>query len=246
MTIECQKHQFSNIEAIIFDKDGTLANSHKFLRKLAQKRARLIDAKIAGIGDRLLMTFGIEKDYLNPVGLMAVGSRYENQVAVAAYIAETGRGWLESLSIAQAVFAEADEHLTANAEISPLFTGCWEQLQTFAQAGLKLAILSADTQQGVDNFIAHHELASYIQFGQGVTEGGLTKPDPQLFLHTCQQLGVSPDRALMVGDAPSDIQMAKQAGAAGVIGICWGTPQAAHLKEADCAIAQLNELKLAA
>ncbi|MFB6276175.1 MAG: HAD family hydrolase [Halothece sp.] len=242
VNLDCQQHQFNGIEAIIFDKDGTLADSEQFLRELGQKRARLLDAKIPGVGDPLLMAFGIEQDSLNPVGLMAVGSRYENEIAAAAYVAETGRGWLEAIAIAQAAFTEADEHFTANADTSPLFTGCLEQLQTFAQAGLKLAILSADTQAGVEEFIQRHELSPYIQLAQGVTSAGLTKPDPQFFLQTCEQLGVPPSKALMVGDAPGDIQMAKQAGAAGAIGICWKTAKTSHLEGADCAIAQLDEL----
>lgn len=244
VTVNCQQHQFHDIEAIIFDKDGTLADSEQFLRELGQKRARLLDAKIPGIGEPLLMAFGIEQASLNPVGLMAVGSRYENEIAAAAYVAETGRGWLASRAIAQAAFSEADEHLTSNAETSPLFTGCLETLQTFSQAGLKLAILSADTQTGVEDFIRRHDLSSYIQLARGVTPEGLTKPDPQFFLQTCHQLEVSPAKTLMVGDAPGDIQMAKQAGAAGVIGICWKTPQTDSLDGADCAIAQLDALTL--
>jgi phosphoglycolate phosphatase len=51
--------------------------------------------------------FGIEGDTLDPTGLMAVGSRRENEIAAAAYIAETGRGWIESLAIARSAFEEA-------------------------------------------------------------------------------------------------------------------------------------------
>ena len=244
VTISCQECEFENIQAIIFDKDGTLADSEKFLRELGQKRARLLDAKIPGVGEPLLMAFGIEQASLNPVGLMAVGSRYENEIAAAAYIAETGRGWLESCAIAQAAFSEADEHFTANAETSPLFTGCLETLQTLAEAGLKLAILSADTQEGVENFIARHELSPYIQVAKGVSAEGLQKPNPQLFLETCEALGVKPDQTLMVGDAPGDIEMAHKAGSGGAIGICWEKPEASHLEAADCAIAQLDELKI--
>lgn len=244
VTIKCQEQEFSGVEAIIFDKDGTLADSERFLRELGQKRARLLDAKIPGVGDPLLMAFGIEQDYLNPVGLMAVGSRYENEIAAAAYVAETGRGWLESIAIAQAAFTEADDHFTMDAETSPLFTGCLEQLQAFATAGLKLALLSADTQRGVEAFVQRHELSPYFQVTKGDTPEGLHKPDPELFLETCQQLGVEPKKTLMVGDAPGDIQMAKQAEAAGAIGICWGSAKVSHLQDADITIGQLNELKM--
>jgi HAD superfamily hydrolase (TIGR01509 family) len=35
-------------------------------------------------------------------------------------------------------------------------------------------------------------------------EYGRTKPDPAIFSYACRQLGVSPERTLMVGDTPSD------------------------------------------
>lgn len=244
VTIDCQGKQFNEIEGIVFDKDGTLADSEQFLRELGQKRARLLDAKIPGVGDPLLMAFGIEQDDLNPVGLMAVGSRYENEIAAAAYVAETGRGWLESIAIAQAAFTEADAHFTSDAKTSPLFSGCLEQLQRLSEAGLKLAILSADTQASVEAFIDRHELSPYFQFAQGVTPEGLQKPDPRLYLQTCEQLQIEPRKTLMVGDAPGDIQMAKQAGCGGAIGICWENAAASDLKEADCTIGQLDELKI--
>ncbi|HEY9633534.1 MAG TPA: HAD family hydrolase, partial [Coleofasciculaceae cyanobacterium] len=93
VTIRCRDVTFSNIQAVIFDKDGTLEDSQVFLRELGQKRSRIIDAQIPGIGEPLLMAFGINGDTLDPTGLMAVGSRRESEIAAAAYIAETGRGW---------------------------------------------------------------------------------------------------------------------------------------------------------
>jgi phosphoglycolate phosphatase len=48
----------------------------------------------------------------------------------------------------------------------------------------------------------------------------------------------------MVGDSGGDIEMARRAGAAGCIGICWGSPQAAHLEAADVAISQLDEIEV--
>ena len=75
-------------------------------------------------------------------------------------------------------------------------------------------------------------------------DSGIGKPDPQLFLQACQKLGVASANALMVGDAPTDIEMAKQAGAAGAIGICWGQPEVNYLVEADVAIANLEDIQV--
>jgi phosphoglycolate phosphatase len=242
-TIRCRDITFHNIEAIIFDKDGTLEDSQIFLRDLGQKRSRLIDAQIPGIGEPLLMAFGINGDTLDPTGLIAVGSRRETEIAAAAYIAQTGRGWLESLAIACAAFEEADRYLKDAANTTPLFAGSLDVLKFLSDAGLKLGILSAASTTRVKAFVQRHQLDPYIQLQQGVDEGP-SKPDPALFLQACQTMGVEPASALMVGDSAGDIEMASRAGAAGCIGICWGTPAAAHLEAADVAISQLDEMQV--
>lgn len=243
VTIRCRGVKFSKIQAVIFDKDGTLEDSESYLRNLGQKRSRIIDAQIPGIGDPLLMAFGIDGDKLDPTGLMAVGSRRESEIAAAAYVAETGRGWLESLAIARRAFEEADQ-LLKGAAPSPLFVGCLEVLQFLWGAGLKLGILSAAKTEQVLAFVQRHQLSDYIQLQMGVNDQGPSKPDPALFLEACEKLGVEPAATLMVGDSAGDIEMARRAGAAGCIGICWGTPQAAHLEAADVTISQLDEIQI--
>lgn len=244
MTIECRNLTFPNIEAVIFDKDGTLEDSRVWLRELGYKRVRILDAQIPGIGEPLLMAFGIQEDTLDSAGLMAVGSRRENIIAAAAYIAETGRGWLESLAIANSAFEDADQYLKDATGTSPLFAGSLKVLKFLSEAGLKLGILSADSTTGVQAFVRFHQLDPYIQLQQGV-DGDISKPDPALFLQACQTLGVQPNSTLMVGDSVGDMKMGHQAGAAGCIGISWGNSEAAaNLEGADVAIAQLDEIQV--
>ena len=244
INIRCRDVIFTDIQAIIFDKDGTLENSHNFLRELGQRRARMVDAQIPGIGEPLLMAFGILDAQLDPTGLMAVGSRRDNEIATAAYIAETGRSWFESLAIAHSAFEEADRYLRETADTSPLFTGTLEVLKFLAETDLKLGILSADSTVGVQAFIERHQLSTYIQLGMGVDKEGLNKPDPALFLQACKALSVEPAHTLMVGDSAGDIDMATKAGATGTIGICWGKSKANHLGKADVVIMGLEELEV--
>ncbi|MBO9999157.1 MAG: HAD family hydrolase [Cyanobacteria bacterium SID2] len=242
--IQCRDVTFRDIQAIVFDKDGTLADSQDFMRNLGFKRARLLDAQIPGAGEALLVACGIEGDRVDPTGLMAVGSRHENEIAAAAFVAETGRSWWESLAVARKAFAQAERAIDV-ATPSPLFVGSLDVLQNLADAGLKLGILSADTPERVQQFVREHQLDRYIRVQMGV-DLGPSKPDPVLFERACASLGVSPHEALMVGDSPLDIEMAKKANAAGCIGICWESPIAAHLQTADVTIAQLDEIRVLA
>lgn len=242
VTVKVHDSIFENITGIIFDKDGTLADSHSYLRELAQKRARLIDAQIPGVGEPLLMSFGLLDGQLDPMGLMAVGSSQENAIAAAAYIAETGRSWFESLDIATKAFEEAEIVMGDRSETSGLFAGSLSVIKACHGAGLKLGILSMDSTPNVKKFVATHQLQPYIQLEMGAEYG--LKPDPNLFLKACAELGTEPSQTLMIGDAPGDIQMAQNAGAAGTIGICWGNAAATQLKEADVAIAALDAIQI--
>ena len=243
VNIRCGTVQFNNIEAIIFDKDGTLEDSNNFLRELSIRRARLLDAQIPGIGEPLLMAFGLQNNQLDATGLMAVGSRQENLIAAAAYIAETGRSWFEALEMAENAFQEVDKYLKKDRTTSPLFAGSLDVLKTLSETGLKLGILSAAPTQDVKQFVQEHNLSDYLQLMMGGDQG-LTKPDPQLFIKACQTLITSPDKTLMVGDSQGDILMAKQAGVAGTIGICWANQTAPHLNQADIIITQIDQIQI--
>jgi phosphoglycolate phosphatase len=230
--IQCGTARFEAIEAVIFDKDGTLADSYTFLRNLAQKRARLIDAQIPGVQEPLLMAFGLEGDRMSPAGLVAVGTRLENEIAAAAYVAETGRDWIESLGIVRSAFTEADRVFQHKADHTALYPGAKELLQAIAHAQLKIGILSSDTTANVQEFVTRYELNSLIQLAMG-TDTGLSKPNPELLKQACAALGVIPERAIVIGDSAADIEMAHAANAAGCIGVLWEAANLAFLKQAN-------------
>lgn len=243
VTICCGEVRFHNIEAIAFDKDGTLADSEAFLRTLGQRRSRLIDAQIPGVQEPLLMSFGIDAQQINPAGLMAVGTRRETAIAAAAYVAETGRDWLESLTLVEKAFTEADVVMQRKADYTPLFEGALSLLQTLASAGLKLGILSSDTTANVKDFVQRYELEDYFQLQMG-TDGLLAKPDAALLEQACSALAVSPRHTLIVGDSPVDIQLARAAQAAGCIAVTWGWSGAIQLAQADAVIQRFDQIQL--
>ncbi len=239
-TIKCKDTIFSNIQAILFDKNGTLEDSEVNLRNLAHKAARIIDARIPGVGEPLLMAFGVNSNTLDAAGLIAVASRRETEIAAAAYIAETGRGWIESLNIARESLNEAEKYLGDSA--SPLFAGSLEILQKLSRSGLKLGILSAATTPEVNQFVKAHQLGEYLNLEMGV-DGNIFKPDPALFIQACEKMQVEPSNTLMVGDSVGDMQMARNAKAAGCIGITW-INKSDNVRGADVVIDKLDDIQV--
>lgn len=243
VSVVCSDRQFEKIRAILFDKDGTLAHSEPYLRQMAQRRARLIDAQIPGVGEPLLMAFGVDEQGFNPAGLTAVGSRQENKIAAAAYVAETGRSWLEALEIVAQAFQEADQVMQNKAQETVVFPGVAEVFDRLRRSGLKLGVVSSDIRENIEKFLDFYHLREYIEAIQGA-EPHLTKPNPQVFWSACDQLGVSPQQTLMVGDSPGDFTMARSAQAAGSIGVAWGWSKPPNLEQADVAIAKLDEIQV--
>ncbi len=217
----CNDTCFENISAILFDKDGTLADSHTFLKELASVRSRLLDQQVSGVGAPLMAAFGCLAGTYDPAGLMAVGTRYENEIAAATYVAATGKPWADALDIARAVFAESDRHFTRKAKFTPPLPAIVTLLQHLHEAGIKLAVLSGDTTAHIRDFLACYDLDAIVTWCAG-SEKPPAKPDPRMLQEACHQLGVASHESLVVGDSALDCQLARQGQARGFVSVTWG------------------------
>jgi phosphoglycolate phosphatase len=241
--IACNGVIFPQIRAIFFDKDGTLEDSRLFLEELARERVSQIAMTVPQIAEDLLLAFGVTEKDLDPKGLMAVGSREDNELGAAAYIASSGCGWFKAQEIARHAFNEAAQKVVPNRESSPMFAGSLEVIQSLAVANLKLGIISADSTEGIKAFLEREKIDSYFQLALGSNDT-LSKPDPRLYLKACRLLNVQPQNTLMVGDSLGDIQMAQKADARGTIGIIWHNPTANHLDSATVTIDNLAAIQV--
>ncbi|MEM9272287.1 MAG: HAD family hydrolase [Cyanobacteria bacterium P01_F01_bin.143] len=241
--IICKDTIFTDIKAIFFDKDGTLEDSRNYLFQLVNERIRLLSGNKIEIKGYLPKIFGIEAEKIDPKGLMAVGSRQDNELAAATLIASSGCGWYQARAIAHQAFEQAARNITPNKESSPIFPGALNVLQQFGQTQCQLGIISADSLTGINRFVEQEKLQKYFQVLVG-SDRDLQKPDPKLYLQACQSLDIDPKNTLMVGDSVGDILMAQQAGAAGTIGICWSNSDNAHLSQADVTIIRLEDIKI--
>jgi phosphoglycolate phosphatase len=241
-TIQCGTRAFENVRAIVFDKDGTLADSHPLLGRLAQQRASLVDAAVPGLEACLLKVFGMTPTGLNLAGLMAVGTRPENEIAAAACVAIQGYAWLEALTLVKAAFIQADQALQRKALHTPPFEGVRSLLQQLAEGGVAIAVLSGDTTANVQDFLTYYELTQWVSYAAGSDH--FTKPDSRFLQQACEVLQIPPEETLVIGDASTDLEMARLAGAAASIGVTWGGATPAALTGATVAIAQPAEIQL--
>lgn len=221
VALDCKGMVFENIAAVLWDKDGTLADSHPFLKALARKRARYLDGHVSGVGTAVIQAFGCHGDRYDPTGLMAVGTRYENEIAAAAYVAATGIPWAEAIALAKQAFIESDRSFTRKADFTPPFQDIAALLKTMQDVNLKQAVLSGDTTANIQDFLTRYEFTDCIKWCAG-SEAPPIKPDPQMVWTACDKLSVLPENCLVIGDSHLDYQLAEAGGTRGFVSVTWG------------------------
>jgi phosphoglycolate phosphatase len=248
---------YDSIQALIFDKDGTLAQSKLYLEQLAHRRLSAVVAglktkKLAvnperleeGLQRQLFASWGLQSGQIDPAGLLAVASKRQDTIATAAYLTPLGLGWIEALQQVEAAFASVSSSPTEKARLTPPIPDLLPQLQRLQQSGLKLALLSADTQDNVQAFATTWHLESYFDLLMG-EQPGLPKPNPALLHRVCDRLHLSPSEVLVLGDSAADIQLAKLGGAAGAIDYPAGWPKGVKaIPQADQRLESLSDLQI--
>ncbi len=180
----------TNIEAVIFDFDGTLAET------------RIDFAKMRRLIIELLQRWGVWEDGM-------AEDRYVLDIIKA------GRENLGSDPDKVAQFqAEADDileqvELETCATAEP-FAGVVEALRQLHENGLKVGIVTRNCRVGVASVTSRYHLYHDLL----LTRDDVTrvKPDPDHLAQALKQIGVEPQRAVMIGDHITDVQGAEGLG----------------------------------
>lgn len=111
-------------------------------------------------------------------------------------------------------------HYLAGGEVIELFDGVKEGIAALKQAGYMLAVATGKSRAGLDRALSATGIGSHFLITRTADECH-SKPHPQMLHEITAQLGVSPERTLMVGDTTHDLQMANNAGTLSV-GVSYG------------------------
>ncbi|MBM5802282.1 MAG: HAD-IA family hydrolase, partial [Cyanobacteria bacterium K_DeepCast_35m_m2_023] len=163
---------------------------------------------------------------VHPAGTTAVGSRHHNLISTATVLSVMGIGWPESLELAHVVFAATDAlHGHGSPHRPSAADGLHDLVERLVNAGVRCAVISNDEVAGIEAFLDNHGLRDHF-CGLWSAEHIPCKPDPGAVHGLCEQLGVPARRCALIGDANSDLRMARAAGVAVVLGYtaAWSTP----------------------
>ncbi|MBI4742312.1 MAG: HAD-IA family hydrolase [Betaproteobacteria bacterium] len=117
-----------------------------------------------------------------------------------------------------------------------LFGGAFDLIAELDSAGFLLAVATGKSRLGLNRSLNTSGLGAYFQSSRCADEC-FSKPHPQMLHELMDEFSVSPARTLMIGDTTHDLQMARNAGVAG-LAVDYG----AHTAEALDTLAPLARL----
>jgi HAD superfamily hydrolase (TIGR01549 family) len=184
----------ADVEAILFDWDGTLLDSAEASYRCY---VRLFDSY--GIGfDRALFSRTYSPNWHRTYE--AVGLAPERWP-------EADQRWLDHYC----------------AEESRLVPGAREALVRLHEAGIAQGIVTSGDRTRVSRELSRLDVARYFRTAVFGGDTPNRKPHPEALLLALDRMAVAPDRAAYVGDSPEDVEMARAAGVRAV-GVPGGFP----------------------
>jgi pyrophosphatase PpaX len=110
------------------------------------------------------------------------------------------------------------------------FEGVYETVRTLKESGFHLGIVTTKRSDVVQMGLKLTGLDEFFEVVVALDHVEKAKPDPEPLLKALDQLGSSPDRAIMVGDNHHDILGGKNAGTK-TAGVAWSIKGREHLEE---------------
>ena len=185
------------IKAVLFDLDGTLVNSIFDIAAAMNHALQALEQP----------TFSVEQYY------KMVGNGMKNLCRRA--LAEDKQHLLEPL-----LAAYNARYLSHCCDETAVYDGVPALLEALSARGLRLAVITNKPQPQTEQVMALLPGAP-LQVVWGQQPPFAVKPDPAVYQHVCDLLGVTPEETAYCGDSDVDMLFAKAAGAK-AIGCLWG------------------------
>lgn len=200
------------VDAIIFDKDGTLIDFDAFWVALSTKAIEDILKKInVGIKTTdVLQAFGV-KDGVTDVNSVLCKGTYEEMGEIFHNIlSENGCG-LSKKEVVDLVIEEYNKNVDSGI-VKPTSPKLEQTLRSLKEKGKKLVVVTTDNEYITLNCLKKlgiEELFDKIYTDDGVNPA---KPHPFCANDFCQRYGLDKNCVVMVGDTMTDVKFARNAG----------------------------------
>ena len=240
---------FREISTVIFDKDGTLIDSHIYWGRIIKRRAEaIVDYyKLNNSYKEIfieLLGFSLTKMRLKEEGPIALVSREEVIDIVKSYL-ETNFNIITNKDEINSIFAQ--QHLLFQNEITDYIT-LLPYVDTFLEKIKSIKniwLITSDTDQNTDLCLKSTKIADYFNFV--ITKDTIDQPKKSgiPLKYALKNHNVSPKNCVVIGDAKMDYLMSKNAEVDNVILLSTGQNSIRNLDEFNkCNINSLDEIEI--
>jgi phosphoglycolate phosphatase-like HAD superfamily hydrolase len=209
-----------NIQAVVFDKDGTLIDFHAMWGGWIAELARRLEAA-AGIAlvDQLLDAVGFDaaSGRVDPSGPLAIATMAELRELAAAVL--RGAGLPDARARAATVQAWYIPDPVALARPLADLPALFGELRA---RGMRVAIATTDDRAPTEATVAALGIAPLVDALACGDDGHPIKPAPDAIFALCRALGLGPGQVAMVGDTIADLRMGRAAGVGLAVGVLSG------------------------
>jgi phosphoglycolate phosphatase len=230
------------VDLVVFDKDGTLIELYHYWSQMVALRARLIcealglDAEHAA-GLRWALGVDEKAGRLRPEGPVGLKKREIVIQAAVDYLAGAGRR--ETKPACSAAFERADEESSRDLSqfVRPT-PGAGALVDALHSHGCRVAVATVDIRRRAQLAVDFLGFGGKIDLVVGADQVTRAKPAPDMLHLILKTLAIKPSRAVMVGDALTDLQMGLNAGLKASIGVLTGFATAEQLRTLTPFVAQ--------
>jgi len=248
-SLSVDRNVIPDVDLVIFDKDGTLIELYHYWSQMVALRARFICEALGLDAEReagLRWALGVDETAgrLRPEG--PVGLKKREIVIQAAVDYLTGAGRLETKPVCAAAFERADEE--SNRDLSQFVRptpGAGALVDALHSHGCRVAVATVDIRRRAQLALDFLGFGDKIGLVVGADQVARAKPAPDMLHLILKTLAIKPSRAVMVGDALTDLQMSLNAGLKASIGVLSGLATAEELRKLTPFIARdVSEIKV--
>ncbi|MFI1164293.1 HAD family hydrolase [Streptomyces sp. NPDC020801] len=185
------------VQAVLFDFSNTvfrMIGLETWLRRVGAASGRL------GLLEEPGAVAGISRQLRRAFRLPSVVALQEGRDLSRERHRRAMHGWWEQVDFLRGAEEAAYRELTRADAWAP-YPDTEPVLRSLHDRGLRIGIVS-DFAWDLRTHLAHHGLDALFDSCVISCEQGREKPDPQLFLKACADLGADPRATLMVGDNP--------------------------------------------
>lgn len=187
-----------NFKCIIFDFDGTLADTNTGIVRTYQKTLETLGIPVPSV-ERISSTIGLPLRECFTAGVDGITDEQADEAVV------TYRRLFDGIAI----------------PATTAFPGIVDTLRTLYENGYRLAIATSRSHRSLGILSEKIGVAGFFEGMYGVEDVVNHKPAPDMVNLILKDFGIAPEDALVVGDATYDLLMGHGAGCK-VCGVTWG------------------------